>query len=964
MTNNKPFASVLTIFALAFLLFFSIFPFSHAAPATPPLHESLFGWQVFLDRNQKIIPSTPPPRSATNATISIVSLRDMHAIASFAIRSRSNISKLTLSISPLQSDTQNTLQTTPDFRLVKCWYQRANAWYGIPTAPGAPVLTPELLLHDDSLVVIDREKHQNLIRISPASASSPSYRTIQALDGSIPPDETLPTAETLTSLPFPLPADDAPALLPFSLAANETRQLVLSIPIPESAKPGLYSANISLIGDGSTLGHFELSLRILPQHLPLANSRFSESFFSKHFDPFTPVPATLALSPSQTHFSTLVSLPPAYITRNTIAKLRSDGIDSPILPKSFSQKSIQDLFKDQLPPSFWVQDGSFFDIFPPSFPFPVITTSSPRAFRAPNDLFTQNPTSVSANLSNIYDIPQADATPPSYDTQLLDYWRSIGVLNILHLSQPSALINPTFWRHRLGFQAFKSGYDGFIINAISSADPWNCWASHSPSLLYPTQTGFIDTLAWMGVREAILDVRILSFARRLADRTRLDPYFKVNMEGEKFGNWLFFYSPGSLETMRLLSLAWIDRLDSVASIGNNGRGLPTDPTLTFPSTAPTPPATSFPVTSTASTPPSPASTPSSASTPISVPRFVPPSDNSGDKLFNAMKSADAPSLPFSSSDENLSASIAFHEHAFVISLSWPSQIPLDKIGGSLSFYLIDGADNTGRNPPIAFTYNFNNPNAPFTFTAPSFPSQANPAIIPTIKHSTTEKATFLLFTFPWSAFSSRLPFTKAREPIPWRMILTRTTASKKTSSVGTLASPIRLNWQKPDSAAFATMIENAIAAHANSTAKSALTSLISQISLYKQEGEIIYADSPRQTFEPKNVVSDKIFLTHYLRPLAEQNNPRYNAISNLKSAGQNRPKVLADAEEFRFYQEFLDSFQRDYLFARFLNRPIPALRAKTAAELDLAERKKRESERASISDDAWEESESIIDLNF
>jgi hypothetical protein len=226
----------------------------------------LVGWQVWPASGERIVPTTPAPAAATNAAVDIVTARGANGAVSFAIRSAAAFKSLAVVPGALAAADGSVLPTDGlDLRVVKCWYQDANGWFSAARAPGGAVLVPELLLHDDTLVMVDTATQENLIRTSPAGAA-PAYRRIKAA----PDGVTTPAQAAFVA------ADDAASLQPLAIAAGETRQFYLTLDVPAAVNPGRYHGTLAVVADGKAMGHFALNVRVLDHQLPsVACSRFS-----------------------------------------------------------------------------------------------------------------------------------------------------------------------------------------------------------------------------------------------------------------------------------------------------------------------------------------------------------------------------------------------------------------------------------------------------------------------------------------------------------------------------------------------------------------------------------------------------------------------------------------------------------------------------------------------------------------
>ena len=182
-----------------------------------------------------------------------------------------------------------------------------------------------------------------------------------------------------------------------------------------------------------------------------------------------------------------------------------------------------------------------------------------------NGLQAENPSSSPNMMGGPYGFTEYS------DTRQQERWHALGTPDFLFIDTDAGIENPAFWRRRLGFECYWLGYDGFILpRLVEDAAPWTDASSakmRSRTFLYPTKSGFIPTLAWEGVRDAVVDARCLSSVTRLARDARYlaDKDIKVAIEGRKAMSWMEWLRPKTetAETVRLEALAWIDRLDAV-----------------------------------------------------------------------------------------------------------------------------------------------------------------------------------------------------------------------------------------------------------------------------------------------------------------------------------------------------------------------------------------------------------------
>jgi len=198
----------------------------------------------------KIKPDTCPVPGTVDKQIFIVASPGEYESASFVVRSLDNIS-LEIETGPLQGPKESIPSANIDVRSVKCWYQdRSGGWPGNAMKyTGDRVLTPELLLKDDSLVRVDKDKKENYVKL-PGPDGEPRYICISQ-KGWAPNTE-------------PFLIKDSTSLLPLKMVPDTNQQFWITLKIPEGAVPGIYSGQVKIRADGETSETLELKVRVLP----------------------------------------------------------------------------------------------------------------------------------------------------------------------------------------------------------------------------------------------------------------------------------------------------------------------------------------------------------------------------------------------------------------------------------------------------------------------------------------------------------------------------------------------------------------------------------------------------------------------------------------------------------------------------------------------------------------------------
>ena len=175
--------------------------------------------------------------------------------ASFLVRSTEPLAGLCAEMSELVGPEGARIPASAvDIRIVKVFWAGVSHWNSDRHGRNEPVtLTPRAILHDDGLVRVDLEGRCNYLRVD--YADGPRYVDILS-DG---------RKEPLKS--FLEPFADAPALVPFDLPADFTKQFWLTVRTPRDARPGVYSGTVTLRAGGLERG-IPLRLTVYPFELP------------------------------------------------------------------------------------------------------------------------------------------------------------------------------------------------------------------------------------------------------------------------------------------------------------------------------------------------------------------------------------------------------------------------------------------------------------------------------------------------------------------------------------------------------------------------------------------------------------------------------------------------------------------------------------------------------------------------
>lgn len=145
-----------------------------------------------------------------------------------------------------------------DIRVVKLWFQNGNGWVSYFNDVGLK-LTPELLLHDENLIKVDKgDRPANYARVKKDGKDEfvwiSAPRSFDKRDGFKQYDKGFVDAEKL---------------LPVRLEKNSFKQFFITINAAKNQNPGVYKGVVNVTCKGETLASVPIAVRVLPFELPM-----------------------------------------------------------------------------------------------------------------------------------------------------------------------------------------------------------------------------------------------------------------------------------------------------------------------------------------------------------------------------------------------------------------------------------------------------------------------------------------------------------------------------------------------------------------------------------------------------------------------------------------------------------------------------------------------------------------------
>jgi len=192
--------------------------------------------------NKRILPFHLPPGAKPARSIGLTACAGEYEPATFSVYAAKALSGVAVEVAPLRGPEDAAIPAEAvDVRVVKCWYQGGRRIQ----YQHVKVLTPELLLKDDSLVHADHEKKENVFRIPPERIR------------------------------------DAGRLMPVDIPADTLKQFWVTVHVPSSARAGEYQGSIRIAPANAPPTTIRLSVQVLPIDLPAACLMYSMYYRGK-----------------------------------------------------------------------------------------------------------------------------------------------------------------------------------------------------------------------------------------------------------------------------------------------------------------------------------------------------------------------------------------------------------------------------------------------------------------------------------------------------------------------------------------------------------------------------------------------------------------------------------------------------------------------------------------------------------
>jgi hypothetical protein len=472
--------------------------------------------------NDKILPLPSSLPKRVSDRLSVTACRGEYEPASFVVYALAELTDLQVVATDLKGHGSVIPASAVDLSVIKCWYQSGEGGM-YPMNLRRKILTPELLLKDDSLVRVDAETKENYVKLVPAAGEA-TWRWIS---------NPTPTPAERDFSPSAFPVRDARALQPVTIPANTAKQFWLTVRVPAAASPGVYEGGIEVRQADRLLRTLPLRLEVLPFELQ-PNPLESSVYFHWGFQLDVGGPGAVERG------------------RRSVAQYKAElenllahGVDNPTLCVPFDSGNLPLVLK--LRQEVGLKNNPLYYLIagtstPPEKLRQIIEAATPFGVRevyfygsdeASGDALKAQRAQwegvhaaggkvfvagyAGDNFALVGDLQDLSVCAGRPTQEEAAKWHSRGHKIFCYAHPQSGIEEPETYRRNYGLLLERNDYDGGMTYLYY--DLWNDYdASNLPyrghNFVYPTVDGVIDTIQWEGYREGIDDLRYLATLRQ------------------------------------------------------------------------------------------------------------------------------------------------------------------------------------------------------------------------------------------------------------------------------------------------------------------------------------------------------------------------------------------------------------------------------------------------------------------
>jgi hypothetical protein len=440
--------------------------------------------------------------------------------------------------------------------VVKGWYQAGITSKDIRY--DKKKFTQELLLKNDSLVLVDTTTATNFLRIINWEGNA-EYIDISS------PESIFPDSVHVF---------DSDKLLPFSIDSNSIKQLWFTIKIPDNTIPGIYKNRIDIVVDDTIIKSQQIELEVLPFDLQssiMTYGIFYHGMLKEYIEQYSyyrrnEEQLTMELTDLKNHG---IKYPTTYNNNDelkkdlTIRKIlgfpddkifhvdidlfsnypeTDSEIDSLLSEVKVTKSIIDEMSSGQLY-VYGVDEAGGKDLI-----------NQRRSWKAVKELGVKMFVAVDRDAINLVgDLLDVAILYGKLNPQQAEQYHSFGNEIFSYHNPQVGQEDPGIYRRNYGLALWKAGYDGAMNYAYfkSYGSVWNDFDDpkkrfREETFVYPTSNDLISTIQWEGFREGVDDVRYLSTLL-----SKIDQLKNLEIDVSVFNEWINEIDPNkNLDQLR------------------------------------------------------------------------------------------------------------------------------------------------------------------------------------------------------------------------------------------------------------------------------------------------------------------------------------------------------------------------------------------------------------------------------
>ena len=508
-------------------------------------HAAVTWYAVDPMSERRYMPDAEPVGGLKGEPVRMVAALGEYEPGSFVLTSDADLGKVDFFVTDLAGEGGARIPAAEiDVKTVKVWYQAGNAWFSYFQDTNLK-LCPELLLHDEDLVLVDTKKVANYARLTEKDGKVHWHwlTSPRDIENRIEDSPNYHIDDAFLSMKENF--QDAPKFVGATLDRGKFKQFLLTVHVPEGAKAGLYTGEVRLRrrAGGANLGAVPLRLRVLPFALPPPCTYFDwNKDFRTFFCDYTSLEGICFINGGDTALAErqLKAIIADFVRHNDPIPSFREAISRPEFAKEAGMDLRHADFGAMLlswnkaemrfaarclrknaeritgePLQGYASWGDEYGLGTLRGIRPMVKIYHEEGFKFPVN--SRHGYAAGGYLADLYWPPNC---PDLSSKNATEHYNNLGGAGHFgwYACQHVGVENPAFIRRQYGMGPYRAGFSA-NFNYAHHLQGWNDISQdvYRPMMfVYGSGNGCIDTIQWEAFREAIDDIRYATHLQRLA----------------------------------------------------------------------------------------------------------------------------------------------------------------------------------------------------------------------------------------------------------------------------------------------------------------------------------------------------------------------------------------------------------------------------------------------------------------